>query len=134
MTVDLDSYIEAALFSSTDESEEGSGEPLDQNFGPEDLDSETLAAMTRDCEEFEKRIAHLDFDGVWVRGYPASGSQIAHDFWLTRNGHGSGFWDGDWPEELGEELTEIAKSFGEVWLCVGDDGKISSYPACVEKE
>jgi hypothetical protein len=36
---------------------------------------------------------------------------IEHDFFLTRNGHGAGFWDGDYKN--GEKLTEIAKSFGE---------------------
>jgi len=49
--------------------------------------------------------------------------QIGHDFWLTRNGHGAGFWDrglGD----MGEKLTEIAKSFGGCNAVLGDDGSI----------
>ena len=50
--------------------------------------------------------------------------QVAHDFWLTRNRHGAGFWDGDYEEEAGKKLTEIAHSFGEVHPYVGDDGKI----------
>ena len=42
-------------------------------------------------------------------------AQVAHDFWLTRNHHGAGFWDR--PEIYGgkdsaERLTEIAQSFG----------------------
>jgi len=36
---------------------------------------------------------------------------FASDFWLTRNGHGAGFWDGGW--DHGDELAEIAHSFGE---------------------
>lgn len=36
------------------------------------------------------------------------------DFYLTRNGHGAGFWDGDYPDEIGEKLTEMAHSFGEI--------------------
>lgn len=47
--------------------------------------------------------------------------EAGHDFWLTRNGHGAGFWDGDWPE-AGDALTVAAKAFGEVNLYVGDDG------------
>ena len=47
-----------------------------------------------------------------------------HDFWLTRNGHGAGFWDGDWPEEAGERLTEAAEKTGYMELYVGDDGFI----------
>jgi hypothetical protein len=36
-----------------------------------------------------------------------------HDFWLTRNHHGAGFWDGDWEQSAGEKLTALAESFGE---------------------
>ena len=47
-----------------------------------------------------------------------------HDFWLTRNGHGAGFWDGDYDDEVGTELTKIAHTFKELDCYVGDDGKI----------
>lgn len=33
---------------------------------------------------------------------------VAHDFWLTRNGHGSGFWDS--PEIYGQEESEFLSS------------------------
>lgn len=54
---------------------------------------------------------------------------IAHDFWLTRNHHGAGFWDGDYSESydagsIGEKLTAIADKFGEIWAYMGDDGLI----------
>ena len=43
--------------------------------------------------------------------------QVGHDFWLTRNHHGAGFWDR--PEIYGgqvnaEKLTDIAQKFREV--------------------
>lgn len=44
-----------------------------------------------------------------------------HDFALTRNGHGAGFWDGDLTEALGERLTAASKAAGECWPYVGDD-------------
>ena len=49
-----------------------------------------------------------------------------HDFWLTRNGHGAGFWDRSdcLPEDAGERLTDAAEKYGEVDLTV-DDGVIS---------
>ena len=53
-------------------------------------------------------------------------SQIGHDFWLTRNGHGVGFWDR--PELYGdheaERLTDIARSFGTLFVYAGDDGDL----------
>lgn len=36
------------------------------------------------------------------------------DFWLTRQGHGCGFWDGKYPDEIGEALSDIARGFGEL--------------------
>ena len=50
--------------------------------------------------------------------------QAGHDFWLTRNGHGCGFWDGDWPELIGEKLTEASKDFGSFDLYIGVGGRI----------
>ena len=47
--------------------------------------------------------------------------QAGHDFWLTRNHHGAGFWDGDWPKEIGARLTEAAHKWGEVDSYIGDD-------------
>lgn len=38
------------------------------------------------------------------------------DFHLTRNGHGCGFWDGDWPDESGERLTKAAETYGSLEL------------------
>lgn len=52
-----------------------------------------------------------------------SAEQIGHDFWLTRNRHGVGFWDrglGD----VGERLTKAAHAYGEQYLYVGDDSKL----------
>lgn len=31
-------------------------------------------------------------------------ARVGHDFWLTRNGHGCGFWDR--PEVYGEDLSQ----------------------------
>ena len=46
---------------------------------------------------------------------------VVHDFWYTRNGHGTGFWDCDYEEGVGKVLTDIAHSFGEVNTYEGDD-------------
>ncbi len=108
-------YIQTALWSSNDESDEAGGEPLDKNFSPDDIHPDTLEKMRKECEEFF--LANMDDigDRFCVAG---------HDFWLTRNRHGAGYWDGDWPEEVGKRLTEAAQKCGEVHLHVGDDGKI----------
>lgn len=121
----IESYIECALWSSNDESREDGGDPLDDNYGPEDLSPECMATMRADCERFlienAETLASVKLLNEARYGrYPSAG----HDFWLTRNGHGAGFWDGDWSEPEATALTAASKSFGEIHLYVGDDGKI----------
>ena len=53
--------------------------------------------------------------------------QIGHDFMLTANGHGAGFWDRDYrprPKAALDALTEIVRPFGEIDACVSDAGQI----------
>ena len=108
----LQAYIDAAIWSSLDDN----NNPLDENYSEDDLSEETLERMKRDCELF------IELNKEDIRGRE---SQAGHDFWLTRNGHGCGFWEtDDWEEEKGERLTKSADGFGTVDLFIGDDGKI----------
>lgn len=50
-------------------------------------------------------------------------TMVGHDFYMTRNGHGVGFWDRGLGE-LGTWLTGICKPFGEAYAYVGDDGSV----------
>lgn len=50
-------------------------------------------------------------------------SNAMHDFLLTRNRHGAGFWDRGLGE-LGERLSEAAKAWGSVDAYEGDDGLV----------
>ena len=104
-------YRETALWATTDEQ----GRPLDRRFGSADYSDEAEAQMIEDCERFLQAIAHLDV--------ALDLADLGHDFWLTRNRHGAGFWDRGLGE-LGKTLTEIAHSFGECDLYVGDDGRL----------
>jgi len=104
-------YVECALWSSTLED----GTPMDRDYGPEDLASETLQSMRTDVLDFLEG-AGSDLDAI-------DAEQAGHDFWLTRNRHGAGFWDrglGD----LGERLTAMAHPYGESFLYVADDGLV----------
>lgn len=111
----LEAYIEAALWSTNDEDEE----PLDSNYGSDDISKETLDSMRRDVTNFIKENIEL------INESGQDDGQIGHDFWLTRNGHGVGFWDRGLGE-VGDRLTEATKEFGEYNLYAGDDGKIYS--------
>ena len=118
-------YVEAALWSSTDADEE----PLDNKYGFDDIDPDTMRKMRADCAKFQRENA-ADIAAGAVEGAGDSDeygpeARAGHDFWLTRNGHGAGFWDGDWPEPAATRLTDAAHAFGEVNLYVGDQGRIS---------
>lgn len=124
--VDIDTmligYMESALWSSTDESDDSGGEPLDRNYSPSDITDETKAKMRRDCEAFVTKAGDLLDKAEEKRA-----DYIGHNFWLSRNGHGAGFFDK--PESYGgdenaDALQEVASSFGEYNLSVGDDGEI----------
>lgn len=116
--------------------------PTDSGWG--DLHPKSGEAIQLDCFNFEAQAGDL-LREAYKRGYDAA--QAGHDFWLTRNGHGTGFWDRDvlenpgvWEENgsprvggpgwdaymvarensLGKQLTKIAKGFGEVYVTFGE--------------
>jgi len=114
-------YVECALWSSTDNSDETGGEPLDKNYTADDIAPEARATMEADCASFYNDPANQEALALW------DDSQAGHDFWLTRNGHGAGFWDrftGGEEEKAGEHLTKASKPYGSCDLYVGDDGRI----------
>jgi len=110
-------YVECALWSTCDNSTDSGGEPFDKNYGPEDIAPETLARMAEDCRQFqEDNAADLSESGL-------SDSRAGHDFWLNRNGHGSGFWDeGD--DACFRRLSDASNVWGTFDLHLGDDGQI----------
>jgi hypothetical protein len=101
----FDAYVTCALWSSTDESNSQGGEPLDANYSAADIDAGTLAEMREHCERFQSQNA-ADIDG--------NEAQAGHDFWLTRNGHGAGFWDGDWDEPYTVSADFLERRLGVV--------------------
>lgn len=76
----------------------------------EDLSILGMANIRKDCHDFYESCSSDCEEFAEEFGWP----QLGYDFWLTRNGHGVGFWDRDL-EELGDRLTAACDSFGEVW-------------------
>lgn len=105
-----DAYVHAALFFSADEQDS----PL-IGYDQPNIHRDALTVMRADCARFFRENKADIANNL---------SQAGHDFWLTRNGHGAGFWDGDWPEPAATRLTKAAHSCGEYTLYVGDDGMI----------
>ena len=120
----LTAYIEAALWAETDNSTPQGGEPLDANYTRDDIAPQTLEAMRRECTAFYEANAE-----TWYERW--SDEEAGHDFWLTRNRHGAGFWarnPGPGSKHIGERLTQASYAAGERDLYIGDDGRVYQSP------
>lgn len=127
----LAGYITCALWASTDQSRADGGDELDKNYNERDLASDTVERMIEDCRcfmrenpEMLKRYCDALPESDNYRASEGSPMAYAgHDLWLTRNGHGAGYWDrgvGD----CGDYLSTSARKMGEIDLYPGDDGKL----------
>lgn len=103
-----------------------------EQLDDQEISTQTLEEMNDDLSDFFDLIERIkeDVDGEynwsadeWNLLDDLEGDQIAHDFWLTRNGHGAGFWDRGLGR-VGDVLTQLSKPYGECWLYLGDDGKV----------
>jgi hypothetical protein len=118
-------YIEAMFFTNTGDLDDGDL----QHASVAELSPEFLAQIIDTCNAFKSRVpkdSHgrslLDLAYDYApRHYDER--YAGHDFWYTRNGHGVGFWDrGLGP--VGDQLSDLARNFGNVDLYRGDDGQI----------
>jgi hypothetical protein len=110
----LNAYLECALWSSIGDD----CEPLDKNHTIESFSFDAKIKANCDIRNFLEFLEMREID--WRENW--SEEQFGHDFWLTRNGHGAGFWDRGFP--LGNTLKDCAKAFGSSDCYVGDDGKV----------
>lgn len=109
-----EAYIDALLFTEAGTDGEIEGADL------EDFSPELWKQIRRDCALFQEEAARLLATAAEHHDY--SEEQASHDFWLTRNGHGAGFWDrglGD----VGDKLTDRCAGM-ECWIYRGDDNLI----------
>ncbi len=123
-------YAETALWSSTynrmDEDGEGEDVPLDHEFDIHHIHPRTLRDMMTECKDFQEAHEKL----LYPEGETGErASQGGHDFWLTRNGHGAGFWDRPeiWGHVNSRTLSEAARRYGDSSLYVGDEGRIHTH-------
>lgn len=140
---DMSAYYATILWTGTDETTESGGYPLDDNYTEDDIDQASKDESLKYCQDFINLVESqpspdpdynnllelaLEFAGSSGGDNHAMGTML-HDFYLTRCGHGAGYWDGDYRSsdrsiDIGDKLTELAKTYGNVDAYVGDDGKI----------
>jgi hypothetical protein len=108
-------YVEAALWASSED--EGGRSFSDKGKSMKDMSTECLNRIVKDCKAFQAS------EKKWLERAGDEG-QNGHDFWLTRNGHGAGFWDRGYEDDVDKALTKASKAYGTIDLYTGDDRKI----------
>lgn len=120
-------YIEALLWSSSVCTDHDS---VEYSSADDYEYSNSLELSSRiDCVDFiqsnidllEQQIAALQSTGYTEE---QSIELAGHDFALTRNGHGAGYWDRG-TGVTGEALTDQSKSYGSIDLYLDNDNKVS---------
>ena len=96
----IKAYLAALYFTETGED----GQP-----GPDDK----LTPLSQARCWIDARNFWWAYNGL-IKASGASPEQAGHDFWLTRNSHGCGFWDRPeiYGENLAQELTRASKACG----------------------
>ncbi len=114
---------------STDPEKEGYGDCMEF-----EASKDLIKKIEDDWNSFESQALEMGFDPEIHRvgSYdPSQGTlwdYVAHDFILTRNGHGSGFWDtARWAEPYAKKLTELSKKFGEINIYLSDENLLEAY-------
>lgn len=104
-------YLKCAAWSSTDEDGE--------NLEPYQFSDNAENKMKEDLDDFIDYCQRNHHETCLAYDELATPEQFAHDFWLTRNDHGAGFWDRGLGE-IGDVLTKAAKTFGSCDLYLND--------------
>lgn len=117
-------YITAAFWLAQD------GDDDQPDWSLSDLAEETWRGFEEDCREFQQSFSDLLARAYMKRRFIEpndprnyTAESAGHDFWLTRNGHGAGFWDRGL-DDIGDELTKMSKPYGSTDLYRGDDDRL----------
>lgn len=106
-------YLTAALWLSTDDGDR----PLDHDYGLSDFTEDATSQALNDCTKFVEQAGEL-LNGI-------TPESAGHDFWLTRNHHGAGFWDRGYPKAQGDGLTLLAYKFGDINAVTTGTGSVT---------
>lgn len=118
-------YVDAMLWAEHTEhdgKDQGSFESC--GYAQDDIALSAAKEIVRDCQAFcEIHSTLWEFD---AQGNPLAEKAdlyaIGQNFYLSRNGHGAGFFDSGMSEA--RALQQAAKTYGTQGLYLGDNGKL----------
>lgn len=113
----IETFFKACIVALLWSENDTDGTPLDKKYNISNVDQATLDQIMIECKDFVlaqwKLLKKL-------KPEQCGPEQCGHDFALTRNGHGAGYWDRGYGK-VGEQLTDACKPYGSCNLYVGDD-------------
>ena len=111
-----DAYLEAVEFT---------------DFGPDSefqdtelLSPETLLDIKAECRSWWRRFGCFVTTDICKDAFDDPVKQAGYDFHFTRNGHGCGFWEVQWPKCYMDMFDNGSTGYGEFQLYLGDDGLV----------
>lgn len=104
-------------------------------FDESDIERESMENMRADCLAFivDNSADLMTVARMHRRSEWSAASQSGHDFWLTRNHHGAGFWDRGYGP-VGDRLSTACAPYGDTHLyaIVADPSNVASVKIGVE--
>ena len=89
--------------------------------------------IQHEWQDFENKALKLGFDPEIHRTIthnPEQGTEwdhVAHDWMLTRQRTGVGFWDtGRYAPAMGKKLTDLAHTYSELYVFVDENGNLEA--------
>lgn len=92
-----------------------------ETFTKEDIEVDSLIDAYADIKKF------IQLAGNKAINYAIKDQgleRLGHDIWLTRNGHGAGFFDHSYDDVVEKDLMQAARNLKEINLFVNDDFKL----------
>ena len=109
-----DGYIDAMVWANVCPAKDG----IETEADGSELSDQAVKILTDQADDFlDETTVPLIERACEVEGYDYG--HAGHDFALTRNHHGAGFWDRGLPDTVGEDLTEIAHGYGDAYIFAG---------------
>ena len=102
----LNSYLETALWA------EGGDDSKMDSKSILDIDNESKEESKKDIIDFIKKAEEIAPEELKTYNEESLG----HNIWLSRNGHGAGFFD-----DNNDQLQDIAREMDSKYIYVGDD-------------
>jgi len=116
-TIDVDvvynAFVDAALYTATDGSDQGNPLKLTTNRFTKKARASMLAIVEKFLAENTTLLLKCTTARKNYKPYSVDHAAIGHDLLMTMQGQGVGFWEGDHcTDNMGEVLTKKAKGMG----------------------